>query len=32
MDAMEEWKEARFKWHLKNGLREENLKWEPHAK
>ena len=31
MDAMEEWKEARFKWHLKNGLREENLKWEPHG-
>ena len=30
-DAMEEWKEARFNWHLKNGLREEHLKWVPHG-
>ncbi len=31
MEAMEEWKEARLNWHLKNGLRSENLKWEPHG-
>ena len=31
MDYMEEWKEARWKWHLDNGLRAEHLQWEPHG-
>ncbi len=31
MKFMEEWKETRWKWHLGNGLREKNLKWEPHG-
>ena len=26
-EAMEQWKEARWKWHLDNGIREEKLKW-----
>lgn len=29
-DAMEEWKERRWNWHVKNGLRPENLRWAPH--
>ena len=31
IDAMEQWKEIRWKWHLKNGLRESKLKWVPHG-
>lgn len=27
MDAMAEWKKARWQWHLDNGIREEKLKW-----
>ncbi len=26
-EAMEQWKEARWKWHLDNGIRAEKLKW-----
>ncbi len=26
-EAMEEWKAARWQWHLDNGIREEKLKW-----
>lgn len=26
-DAMEEWKAARWQWHLDNGIRPEKLKW-----
>ena len=31
MAAMEEWKEARWNWHLANGLRPEHLQWVPHG-
>ncbi len=30
-ESMEEWKETRMKWHLSNGLREENLRWHDHG-
>jgi len=30
-EAMEEWKEARWNWHLKNGLRADKLRWAPHG-
>jgi glycyl-tRNA synthetase len=30
-EAMEQWKEIRWNWHLKNGLRENKLRWHPHA-
>ncbi len=30
-EAMEEWKEIRWKWHLDNGLRSDMLRWEPHG-
>ncbi|MAW07241.1 MAG: glycine--tRNA ligase [Halobacteriovoraceae bacterium] len=30
-EAMEEWKESRFNWHLSNGIRKENLQWAPHG-
>lgn len=29
-EAMEQWKEMRWNWHLRNGLREEKLRWHPH--
>lgn len=31
MEAMEEWRNTRWKWHLENGLRPEKLKWSPHG-
>jgi glycyl-tRNA synthetase len=31
MDAMEEWKELRWKWHLSNGLNPDRLRWAPHG-
>ena len=30
MEAMEQWKEIRWKWHLENGLREEKLRFKKH--
>ena len=30
MEAMEQWKEIRWKWHLDNGLREEKLRFKKH--
>ncbi len=30
-EAMEEWKEIRWNWHLSNGLRTENLRWKDHG-
>ena len=30
-DFMEKWKEIRWNWHLKNGLRPEKLRWHPHG-
>jgi glycyl-tRNA synthetase len=30
-EAMERWKEIRWNWHLRNGLREEKLRWHPHG-
>ena len=30
-EAMERWKEMRWNWHLKNGLREDKLRWHPHG-
>jgi glycyl-tRNA synthetase len=29
-EAMEMWKELRWKWHLDNGLRPERLRWKKH--
>ncbi len=29
-EAMEEWKDIRWNWHLSNGLRTENLRWKDH--
>lgn len=29
-EAMEQWKELRWKWHLENGLRESKLRWKKH--
>ncbi len=29
-EEMERWKEERFNWHLKNGLRKDKLRWAPH--
>lgn len=29
-DAMENWKEIRYNWHIKNGLRADKLRWAPH--
>ena len=29
-EAMKQWKEIRWQWHLDNGLRPEKLKWEQH--
>ena len=26
IEAMEEWKEIRYQWHLRNGLREDRLR------
>ncbi|MBC7539783.1 MAG: glycine--tRNA ligase [Bacteriovorax sp.] len=31
MEAMEEWRNTRWKWHLENGLRADKLKWSPHG-
>lgn len=31
MEAMEEWKEIRWKWHIENGLRKEKIHWAPHG-
>ena len=31
IEAMDEWKEIRYQWHLKNGLREDRLRWAPHG-
>lgn len=31
MDFMEKWKEVRWQWHIKNGLRPEKLRWHPHG-
>ena len=28
---MEKWKETRWQWHIKNGLRQEKLRWHPHG-
>lgn len=30
-EAMEQWKEIRWNWHLENGLRPEKLRWHPHG-
>jgi glycyl-tRNA synthetase len=30
-EAMEEWKEIRWNWHLKNGIRADKLRWAPHG-
>jgi len=30
-EAMAQWKEIRWNWHLKNGIREEKLRWAPHG-
>lgn len=30
-EAMERWKEMRWNWHLRNGLREDKLRWHPHG-
>ncbi len=30
-EAMEEWKETRWNWHLANGLRKEKIHWAPHG-
>lgn len=30
-EAMEQWKEFRWNWHLENGLRPEKLRWHPHG-
>jgi glycyl-tRNA synthetase len=30
-EAMEQWKELRWNWHIENGLRPEKLRWEPHG-
>ena len=30
-ETMEAWKEWRWDWHLKNGLRADRLRWHPHA-
>jgi len=30
-EAMKEWKELRWNWHLKNGLRADKLRWAPHG-
>ncbi len=29
-EAMEQWKEIRWNWHLENGLRPDKLRWHPH--
>ncbi|MGB0453474.1 MAG: glycine--tRNA ligase, partial [Bacteriovoracaceae bacterium] len=31
MEHMDAWKEVRWNWHLKNGLRPEKLRWAPHG-
>lgn len=30
-EAMEQWKEIRYQWHLDNGLSAENLRWHDHG-
>ncbi len=30
-EAFDAWKEARYNWHIKNGVRAENLRWHPHG-
>mgnify|MGYP004000115845 CR=1 FL=1 len=30
-DWMEKWKEIRWNWHLSNGIKEDHLRWHPHA-
>ena len=30
MEAMEQWKEIRWNWHIENGLRPERLRWKAH--
>ena len=30
-EAMEQWKEIRYQWHLNNGLSAENLRWHDHG-
>lgn len=30
MEAMEQWKEIRWNWHLENGLRPDKLRWKKH--
>lgn len=30
-ESMDSWKDLRWKWHLDNGLRPENLRWNPHG-
>jgi glycyl-tRNA synthetase len=31
VDAFNEWKEARYNWHISNGVRPEKLRWHPHG-
>ncbi len=31
-EFMDKWKEIRYKWHLNNGLRERNLRFQPHGR
>ena len=30
-EAMEAWKDVRWKWHVENGLRPEKIHWAPHG-
>ena len=32
MEAMQEWREIRWNWHLSNGLRPEKIRWHEHGK
>ena len=32
MEAFEAWREARWNWHVSNGIRPENLRWHEHEK
>ena len=31
IEAFETWKEHRYQWHIKNGIRADYLRWHPHA-
>lgn len=30
-ESMEEWKELRWQWHIRNGVRPDKLRWHPHG-